>query len=222
MGFEGYIVDYIKGPDAVLAMLCDNTRLNRIAYAARPITDEQHATVSSSPIQKWVSGRDVCQITTRREYGASSTAVTQLKSARCFVDQPANSEEKRQLDEDIKRIQRDNAELKEELANNKQERADLVEKLQGFRQAKEEIQAEQDRMKMAIALWAALPNKIQRKQDELARLVRDNTETSGRIRAIKSKSQQASLAVAMLTLDYAVSVHIYSPFTPMLIYARKP
>jgi chromosome segregation ATPase len=222
MGFEGYIVDYIKGPDAVLAMLCDNTRLNRIAYAARPITDEQHATVSSSPIQKWVSGRDVCQITTRREYGASSTAVTQLKSARCFVDQPANSEEKRQLDEDIKRIQRDNAELKEELANNKQERADLVEKLQGFRQAKEEIQAEQDRMKMAIALWAALPNKIQRKQDELARLVRDNTETSGRIRAIKSKSQQASLAVAMLTLDYAVSVHIYSRFTPMLIYARKP
>jgi chromosome segregation ATPase len=208
MGFEGYVIDYINGPDAVLAMMCDNTRLNRIAYAARPITDEQHAAVSSSPIQKWVSGRDVCQITTRREYGASSTAVTQLKSARCFVDQPANSEEKRQLDEDIKRIQRDNTELKEELANNKQEKADLIEKLQGFRQAKEEIQAEQDRMKMAVALWAALPNKIQRKQDELARLDRENAETSGRIRGIKAKSQQASLAVAELTLDYAVSVHI--------------
>jgi chromosome segregation ATPase len=214
MGFEGYIIDYIEGPDAVLAMLCDNNRLNRIAYAARPITDEQHATVSSSPIQKWVSGKDVCQITTRREYGASSTAVTQLKSAKCFVDQPANSEEKRQLDEAIQRIQQDSVEMKEENANVRQEIKDLTEKLHELKQAREDLQAEQDRRKRAIAEWEALPNKIQRKQDDHDRLVRDYAETSGRIRAIKSKSQQASLAIATLTLDYAVSLHMYSVFAP--------
>lgn len=205
MGFEGYMIDYIQGPDAVLAMLCDNTRLNRTAYAARPISDEQHALVSGSAIQKWVSGRDIYQITTRREYGASSTAVTQLKRARCFVDQPANAQEKLQLDEALKRNQQDGIELQEEINNCKREIVGFKQQIVDFRQEKDEVQAEQDRMKKAVAEWEALPNKIQRKQDELDRLVRANAETSNRIRAIKTKSQQASLSVATLTLEYAVS-----------------
>lgn len=207
MGFEGYIIDYITGPDAVLAMLCDNTRLNQIAHAPRPISDEQHEAVSSSLIQKWVSGRDVSKITTRREYGVSSTSVTQLKPARCFVDQPANSEEKRQLDETIKRIQRDVEELQDEIRKCKQEINDLKEQMNEVRQAREDIQAEQDRMKKAMAEWRALPDKIKRKQHDLDRLIQDSAETSSRIRGIKAESQQASLSVASLTIDYAVSVY---------------
>jgi chromosome segregation ATPase len=223
LGFEGYIIDYIEGPDAVLAMLCDSARLDRIAYAARPITDEQHAAASSSAIQKWVSGRDINQITTRREYGASSTAVTQLRSARHFVNQPANSEETRQIDEAIARMKRESVEYKEEIAKNKTERQTCNEEVQGFKQAKEEVQAEQDRMKRAVAEWEALPDKIRRKQSDLDVLVQDNAKTSSRIREIKSNSQQASLALAALTLDYAVSlVHMQSVLIPMLIRPRKP
>jgi chromosome segregation ATPase len=216
-GFEGYVVDYVEGPDAVLAMLCDSVRLNRVAYAARPITDEQHAAASSSAIQKWVSGRDVVQITTRREYGASSTVVTQLKSARHFVNQPANSEEMRQLDEASTRIKRDNLEYKEEMAKVREEKSTYDEQLQEIRQAKEEIQVEQDRLKRAVAEWEALPHKIRRKQNDLDLLVQDNTKTSSRIREIKSKSQEASLDVAVLTLEYAVSVHVRCVLISMLM-----
>jgi predicted RNase H-like nuclease (RuvC/YqgF family) len=205
MGFQGYLIDYIEGPDAVLAMLCDNSRLHRTAYAARPISDDQHAVVSGSAIQKWVSGRDVYQITTRREYGASSTAVTQLRSAKFFVDQPVNSEEKRQLDEALARIQRDSIEMKEESHTCKQEIIALKQQIEECRQGREEVQAEQDRMKKAVAEWEALPAKIQQKQRQLDRLVKDNAETSNRIRAVKTESQQALLALATLTLDYAVS-----------------
>jgi chromosome segregation ATPase len=205
MGFQGYLIDYIEGPGAVLAMLCDNARLHRTAYAARPISDNQHAAVSGSAIQKWVSGRDVYQITTRREYGASSTAVTQLRSARYFVDQPVNSEEKRQLDEALARIQRDSLEMKEELNTCKQEIIALKQQIDECRQGREEVQAEQDQMKKAVAEWEALPTKIQQKQRQLDRLVNDNAETSNRIRSIKTDSQQALLALATYTLDYAVS-----------------
>jgi len=208
MGFEGYLIDYIQGPDAVLAMLCDNARLSRTAYASKPISDEQHAAVSTSAIQKWVSGRDVCQITTRREYGASSTAVTQLRAARSFVDQPVNSEEKRQLDETITRTRRDAEELKDENQRCKQEMADLKEQMQQIRQERDEIQAEEDRLKKAIAEWRALPNKIQRKQDEADAKVTEIAETSHRIRVIKAKTQKTSLSAASLTIDYAVSVSI--------------
>jgi chromosome segregation ATPase len=205
MGFQGYLIDYIEGPDAVLAMLCDNSRLHRTAYAARPISEDQHATVSGSAIQKWVSGRDIYQITTRREYGASSTAVTQVRPAKHFVDQPVNSEEKRQLDDALTRIQQDSVEMKEESNKCKQEIIALKQQIEECRQGRDEVQAEQDQMKKAVAEWKALPGKIQQKQVQLDRLVKDNAETSNRIRVVKTKSQQALLALATFTLDYAVS-----------------
>jgi chromosome segregation ATPase len=206
MGFEGYLIDYVQGPDAVLAMLCDNARLNRTAYASRPISDDQHAAVSSSHIQKWVSGRDVYQITTRREYGASSTAVTQLKKARFFVDQPANSEEKRQLEETIKRIQRESMELQGQIDKCKQEMGDLKQQIHAFKQEKDGVQAEQDQIKKAIAEWQALPRKIQFKQDERESFVAQVAQTSSDIRKIKAQSRQASLNVATTTIEYAVGI----------------
>jgi chromosome segregation ATPase len=92
-GFQGYMLDYINGPDAVLAMLCDNTRLHQIAYASTPITDQQHAAVSDSPIRTWVSGRETFRIVTRREYNASSTSVTKLRPAQWFIELPGNTDE---------------------------------------------------------------------------------------------------------------------------------
>lgn len=115
-GFEGYIIDYLQGPDRVLAMLCDNQRLHRIAYASKPLTDRQNSAASNSSIQKWVSDTATTTITTRREYNnASSTSVIQLRPAKFFVDQPVNTEEKRQLDDRITSLTRDFAELKEHI-----------------------------------------------------------------------------------------------------------
>ncbi|KAL5118182.1 Structural maintenance of chromosomes protein 5 [Pleosporales sp. CAS-2024a] len=220
LGFEGYIGDYIEGPDAVLAMLCDNARLHSIAYASSPITDAQHDAVSSSPIRKWVSGRDIYQITTRREYGVSSTSVTQLRQARCFVDQPANSEEKRQLDDTLEQIKQDVAELQEKIKTCKTEIVDLKQKQQDLKQARDEIQEEQDRTKRAVAEWRALPDKIKRKKDELDKLDQDHAETNNRIRDIKAASQQASLAVANTTIHYAKIVIQLRSFHECLIEAE--
>jgi DNA repair ATPase RecN len=129
LGFQSYIIDHIQGPDAVLAMLCDNKSLHKIAYTSGPITDEQTATVSSSRIQKWVSGTTISQITTRKEYGASSTAVTQLSPARCFVDQPVNTEKMRQLEDALKRVQREGQELRENVETIKQELKDVEQEI---------------------------------------------------------------------------------------------
>lgn len=127
-GFEGYLRDYITGPEPVLAMLCDNNRLNRVAFAPRPITDQQHAAVSNSPIQTWVSGREVYKITTRREYGVSSTSVIALKRGQFFVDQPVNSTEKLQLDEALQNLNREGSEMAAQHAMAKTEVTQLAEK----------------------------------------------------------------------------------------------
>lgn len=127
-GFEGYLRDCVTGPDPVIAMLCDNVRLNKVAFAAKAITNQQHAAVSNSPIQTWVSGRDVFKISTRREYGASSTMVTHLTPGKYFVDQAVNSDEKTQLDEALQRLKREFSEMVAQHTAAKSELTELSEK----------------------------------------------------------------------------------------------
>lgn len=130
-GFEGYLRDYIQGPDPVIAMLCDNIKLHRVAFASKPITDQQHAAASSSPIQAWVSGKDAYRITTRREYGVSSTSVNNLRPAKFFVlDQPVNSDEKLRLDEKLRELDRRGNEMIAEHSEAKGEAARLTKEVQ--------------------------------------------------------------------------------------------
>jgi hypothetical protein len=124
-GLESYILDHIHGPDAVLAMLCENLRLHQIAYAARRLSDQQHAAVSNSAIRTWITDGDTYKIVTRREYNASSTSVTPLRSAKIFTDQPANSDEKTKLDERLQSLQRELAEMKSNHDAIRQEKNDL-------------------------------------------------------------------------------------------------
>jgi hypothetical protein len=107
IGFDGWISDYIQGPDPVLAMLCESTKLHRAAYASRPLSNEQYNTVLRKNLSKFVSGNEIYQIITRREYNASSTSVSQLRNAQFFTDQPVDTEEKRRLDDAMKELQHD-------------------------------------------------------------------------------------------------------------------
>jgi AAA15 family ATPase/GTPase len=132
-GFDGYLRDYLTGPDPVIAMLCDNVKLNRVAYAAKPITEQQHEYATGSPIQAWVSGRETFRITTRREYGVSSTAVNHLKRAQFFVDQPVNSDEKMQLDEQLRNLEREGHEMSSEHTEAKAEVNRLEDEKQGLK-----------------------------------------------------------------------------------------
>jgi chromosome segregation ATPase len=133
-GFESYLVDHIQGPDAVIAMLCDNVRLNRIAFAPTPISNQQHEATVKSQIQTFVSGRETYKITTRREYGASSTSVTPLRKAQYFTDQPANTEEKRVLDDKMKQNQQESQQLQDQLNEMKNEKNGLQEQINDARQ----------------------------------------------------------------------------------------
>jgi chromosome segregation ATPase len=136
LGFEGYLLDYIKGPETVVAMLCDNARLHSVAFAAQAISELQHNAVEHSAIRKWISGKEIYAIATRREYNASSTSVTQIKKAQFFVDQPVNTEEKRHLDEKIKECEQQGLELKELVASSKQVKRKLEQDISDLKQAR--------------------------------------------------------------------------------------
>jgi chromosome segregation ATPase len=205
-GFEGYLRDYITGPDPVIAMLCDNVKLNRIAFASNPITDQQHTAASNSPIQAWVSGREAYRITTRREYGVSSTSVNHLKRAQFFVDQPVNSDEKLQLDEQLRALEREGQDMVSQHNEAKAGVQQLTADGQAVREQRDEIVEKEKRIQRARAEWEALPRMIDQEKANLQQYLDLNSQTSDRIREIKAKSRQSSLKIATLTLEYAKSV----------------
>ncbi|KAF1925401.1 P-loop containing nucleoside triphosphate hydrolase protein [Didymella exigua CBS 183.55] len=205
-GFEGYLRDYITGPEPVIAMLCDNVKLNKVAYAAKSITERQHAEASSSPIQAWVSGRETYRITTRREYGVSSTSVNHLKRASFFVDQHVNSDEKMRLDEQLRKMEREGQDMVSKHKAAKTEVLRLEDEVKALKNQRDGIVKEEAQIKKARAEWAALPRQIEQNKTELQEYTDLNAQTSNRIRDIKAQSRQCSLKTAGLALDYAKSV----------------
>ncbi|KAI4639147.1 hypothetical protein J4E93_009325 [Alternaria ventricosa] len=218
-GFEGYILDYVKGPDEVLAMLCEGCRLHQIAYAATPLSDALHKVVEEqSPVNSWVSGSETYRVISR--YNQSSTSVNPLRPAQSFVDQPGNTDELRAIIEEQKGLVREKEELVENHKILKDEVSKLEEEIDALKQQKDAVQAEQDGLKKAFAEWEALPDKIASKQADLHSKMQENAETTARIKAIKADARATLLQVANLTLEYAKVVTQMRAFHESLVEAE--
>ena len=102
-GFEGWALDYVNGPEPVLAMLCAEVHIHEAGVALRETTNQQYELLQNSSIQSWVSGKSTHKITRRREYGpgATSTLVKPIRRAVVWTDQPVDLTAKRELQENI-------------------------------------------------------------------------------------------------------------------------
>ena len=102
-GLEGWALDYLKGPEPVLAMLCEEAHIHKAGLALRDTTPQQFELLQNSPIQSWVTSKSAYRITRRREYGpsATSTLVKPIRRANVWTDQPVDLTAKRELQENI-------------------------------------------------------------------------------------------------------------------------
>lgn len=100
LGFDGYVIDYLEGPEPVLAMLCSEKRVHMSAVALNDISDEQFDRIQRAEnLTQFAAGRQLYRITRRREYGpgAISTRVTQFAKGRFWTNQPVDMTEKAEL-----------------------------------------------------------------------------------------------------------------------------
>jgi hypothetical protein len=113
-GLEGWALDYLEGPEPVLAMLCESVRADRTGLALRDVTNQQFEALSQSPISSWVSGQRAYDIIRRREYGpsATSTRVKDVSHARVWTNQSIDLGAKRELQDNIAGWTEEMAELK--------------------------------------------------------------------------------------------------------------
>jgi structural maintenance of chromosomes protein 5 len=208
LGFEGYILDYIQGPDAVLAMLCDNAQLHRTAFSRNTISNDQYQAIQRSSIASWIAGGQKYRISRRREYGQSSTSVNSLYPARFFTNQPVDAENKRQLDNALRELERDLETMKQEHGALKAEQQKAKADYDDAKSGLEALKEEESRIARAKAAFDALPIKRDEKQRELDTLRDTMSDTARRVREHKASIEKGTLQAASLAVEYAKAVSI--------------
>lgn len=102
-GLDGWIIDYLKGPEAVLSMLCENMKLHKTGVTLKSHSNAQYEVLENSPITSWVAGQESITITRRQEYNAHSASVRKIRNGKVWsgqsVDMDGDREMRRQRDE---------------------------------------------------------------------------------------------------------------------------
>ena len=137
-GFDGYAIDYLEGPERVLAMLCAEKRLHASGVGLREISDAQLQQLTDGErISNWATGPTMYRITRRREYGAGaiSTMTRKVMPGHFWKDQAPDDGEKARLQE------RDDA-LSAEVSQLRALHGETKQKLQGFAEGEDTVREE--------------------------------------------------------------------------------
>lgn len=136
LGLDGWALDYVDGPEPVLAMLCGAIRLDRIAVGLNDLSESQYNALTSSAVTTFVTGRSHYSVQRRREYGpgATSTTTKSIQNARYWTGQPIDTNDKHELEETLKGLREnfqvmkvESSELKEKLRALSEKRSSVLE-----------------------------------------------------------------------------------------------
>lgn len=135
MGLDGYAIDYLDGPEPVLAMLCADKRMHASGVSLRDISEAQfQQLMNDEKISNWAAGQTVYRITRRREYGAGavSTSTRKVIPGNFWKDQAPDDGERT-------RLQERNQEVRAELEEMRKQIEELKSRLGGFAEGEGEV-----------------------------------------------------------------------------------
>lgn len=182
LGLDGFAIDFIEGPEPVLAMLCAEKQLHGSGVALRDITSEQYDQLYSGQhrISQWATGQTHFKIIRRREYGpnAITTNTRKIQPGKFWTDQPVDNAEKVEVQNQIaekteqrKAFENELQVVRSRLEGVKSKEEEVQEELVslsfsslviGFHThaIKETLRSEKNKLQTAHTHWVALPEKI--------------------------------------------------------------
>ncbi|KAL9607234.1 MAG: hypothetical protein Q9167_007835 [Letrouitia subvulpina] len=207
-GLVGWALDYITGPEPVMAMLCANVRLHQTGVGVRDTSTEAYDLLLNSPIENWVTTKSSYKFIRRREYGPSavSTNVRDTKKAQVWTTRPVDIGAKRQLQENISEWNEEIDGMKREVEEAQTEigrlRDDIREKQEEIRR----LQTEKAARQKALAEIRALPTKLAQQEEKLAAEQENIAALRQRLQAISDKVDAVTRDRVRAALDYAQAV----------------
>lgn len=204
-GFEGWALDFIDGPEPVLAMLCGEVRLHQTAVTLRDVTERQYEALRDSPISNWVTSKASYQITRRREYGpgATSTRVRDIRRGRVWTDQPVDMSLKQELQANIDEWGREANELKRQADEVNDRLEGLRREAHGLEREKMELEDEKGVKQRAHSQYAALPTRLAQAREKLESLRQAGTQLRNRLQKVVETIDQHTLERGRKALQHA-------------------
>ncbi|KAI0101280.1 P-loop containing nucleoside triphosphate hydrolase protein [Daldinia grandis] len=204
MGLDTYAIEYLEGPEPVLAMLCSEKRLHTSGVALRDISNDQYELIASREgIPSWASGPLLYRITRRREYGnAVSTSTRKIQQGQFWTNQPVDQAERNalqgrigQANEEIQEIRGQGQEVKRRITELEEAEEPIRQQIDAFRREKNELQK-------AATLYATLGDKIATEKRTLENTQKDLAECRKRIFEYSAQEDQLVIEKARSVLKH--------------------
>ncbi|KAL8768531.1 MAG: hypothetical protein Q9203_005652 [Teloschistes exilis] len=207
-GLSGWALDYMTGPEPVMAMLCANARLERAGLGNRDTTPEQFELLQNGPIDNWVTKKSAYRITRRREYGpsATSTNVRDVRKAQVWTNQPVDLRAKHDLQESIDGWQGEVVTMREESDGAKRAIQQLQSTARGSEEQANALKVEKARRQKIMTDIRALPSRLQQEEKKLTNARQSIAEVRQRLQAIADKEDQLTRERAETALMYVAAV----------------
>lgn len=207
-GMEGWAVDFLHGPDVVLAMLCEAKSLHATAITLGDISQEQYNHLENSNVRSWVVNGTLFQAVRRKEYGAAgnSTRTRALREARIWTNRPVDPGAKEQLQQRLQEIELDLAAMKEEMTHLKERRRELANENVGIVEELDTIKTEKEHKQRALTIFKALPTKLTQEEQKIAAIEEHLEGVRGRLDKIQKDRDKVLLEKVQTTIKYAEAV----------------
>ncbi|CAK7218603.1 Structural maintenance of chromosomes protein 5 [Sporothrix curviconia] len=209
MGFEGTAIDYIEGPEPVLAMLCAERRLHASPVSLHlPQPDQYDRVMASDNISVWVSNDQMYRVNRRREYGAHavSTSVRDVRPGRFWKEAQVDMSEKAELQRKLDGFNADFAALKDEMQQLKEKAADPVRMISEVDAEIGRLRAEKNQLQSEYNKWLALPEKVVSENNTLNTLREEHSDLTAQRLTLTSQLDDLVLQKARAVLRHAEHV----------------
>jgi structural maintenance of chromosomes protein 5 len=204
-GMQGWAIDFLNGPDVVLAMLCGEKFLHATAISLGDISQEQFNHLENSNVRSWVVNGTLFQAVRRREYGAAgnATRTRALREARIWTNRPVDPAAKELLQQRIRETESDIAVIKEEMTNLAEQRRELAAENKANLEETESLKADKEAKQRALTIFKALPTKLDQEEQKLAAINEYLEGVRGRLENIQKDWDKVLLEKVQIAIKYS-------------------
>jgi structural maintenance of chromosomes protein 5 len=210
LGFESYAIDFLTGPPAVLATLCQEKSLHLCAIARDPLSTEQHSRLMDSKLGSYIAGNQLQKFVRRKDLGSHATMSqsSYLRPAKIWNKKPVDHSRKAALQRELAESKGELDEAQREFAQCGSKMKIIQEKVAKLQQEVDEIRKEKSEKQKVEAEWNGLPVKIKAAETQVETIKEWIAGARDRRTDCNRRLDEASLLSAMAVKKYADAVHV--------------
>ncbi|KAH8171842.1 AAA domain-containing protein [Sarocladium implicatum] len=211
LGFDGFAIDFVEGPDPVLAMLCAEKKLHMSGVSLRDHNDAEYERITASGrVNSWAAGDQSYMIRRRAELGPQATlAVTKsIQRGQYWTSQPVDTSEKAEMQQRLVELKGEFADLKEQYKGATSRVAALSEQMEEIKNVIARLRTEKDALQKESQKWQGLPAKIENEERAKATHEQAMRDARKRMRELEIEHDEAVVRKAEAVLSHVETLEV--------------